>query len=199
MRFNLGLIFAGICFFFNPCFNLLDIVPDFIGAALIMTGLSKMYMYNINFEDAQKSAKFLLWLSVLKFALCVWTNSGNRDYAMPFTFVMCVLEVILMISMFRSLYLGIEYTLMRTQNTSAKIIKDANNAFSMSLVFTIALKVLDFIPHLSDIAQQDAEFALSREMTALLPIANLKGLLYIACMFFALILGLIYPRYGSDL
>ena len=192
MRFNLSLIFAGICFFFNPCFNLFDILPDFIGAMLIMTGLSKMYMYNINFEDAQKSAKFLLWLSVLKFALCVFTNSGNRDFAMPFTFIMCVLEVIFMISMFKGLYLGIEYTLMRTQDSSAKIIKDANTAFSMSFVFTVALKILDFAPHLSDIARQDAEFNLSRETTALLPVAQLKGLLYIACMFFALLLGIVF-------
>lgn len=192
MRFNLGLIFAGICFFANPCFNLLDLLPDFIGAILIMTGLSKMYMYNINFEDAQKSAKFVLWLSVLKFALCVWTNSGNREYIMPFTFILGVLEVIFMISMFKSLYLGVDYTLMRTENASAKIIKDTNNAFSMSFVFIIALKILDFAPHLSDIAQQDAEFDLSRETTALLPVARLKGILYIACMFFALILGIIF-------
>lgn len=192
MRFNLGLIFAGILFFSNPCFNLFDILPDFIGAILIMTGLSKMYIFNVNFEDAYKSAKFLLWLSVLKFVLCIWTNTGNGDFAMPFTFIMCVLEVIFMISMFKGLYQGAEYTLMRTENSHTKAVKYANSAFSMSFVFTIALKILDFIPHLSDIARQDAEFNLSQETTPLLPVAHIKGFLYIACLFFALILGVIF-------
>ena len=55
MRFNLSLIFAGLLFFFNPCVNMLDLLPDFIGAILIITGLSKMYMYNANFEDHSES------------------------------------------------------------------------------------------------------------------------------------------------
>ena len=192
MRFNLGLIFTGIVFFFNPCFNLLDLLPDFIGAILIMLGLSKMYMYNANFEDAGKSAKFLLWLSVLKFALCIWSNSGNRDYVMPFTFILGVLEIIFMISMFKCLYSGAEYTLMRTQNAPKKLLKSISSAFTMSFIFTIALKVLDFLPLTSDIAKQNAEFDLSSERTAFLPVGQMKGILYVACMFFALILGIIF-------
>ena len=99
MRRNLGLIFAGLVFFALPNFNLLDLLPDFIGAILIMWGLSKMYMYDGNFEDAKRSAKFLLWISVLRLVLCFWaTSGGRRDYLLPFTFIICVLEAIYMIS-----------------------------------------------------------------------------------------------------
>ena len=190
MRFNLSLIFAGLLFFFNPCVNMLDLLPDFIGAILIMTGLSKMYMYNANFEDAKKSAKYLLWISVLKLVLCIWTNSGHRDYTMPFTFITCVLEVIFMISFFKSLYLGVEYTLMRAD--SEKHVKAVNEAFTMSFIYTIGAKVLEFLPHVTDIAGQNAEFDLSAGASFRMSAAQMKVYVYIACLVFWLILGIIY-------
>ena len=36
------LILAGLVFFFNPCINLVDIFPDFIGCILISAGLYKL-------------------------------------------------------------------------------------------------------------------------------------------------------------
>ena len=133
MRGNLGLIFAGLLFFALPNFNLLDIMPDFIGAILIMSGLSKMYMYDGNFEDARKSAKFLLWVSVLRLVFCFWSASGGRrDYLLPFTFIICVLEAIYMIALFKGLYLGLEYTLMRAG--SERLTKKTNEAFTMSIM-----------------------------------------------------------------
>ena len=190
MKSRLILIFIGLVFFFNPNFYMFDILPDFVGAVLIMTALSAFVYFDGNFETAHKSAKYLLWFSILKTALCMWCMGGHRDYIMPFTFIFAVLETIFMISMFRSLYLGAEYTLMRSG--SDRTPKAVNEAFTMSFIFTIASRLLEFIPQIADIAAQDAELDLSHKASFKMPMAQLKMYLLGACLVCGVILGIIY-------
>ncbi len=197
MRRNLGLIFAGLLFFALPNFNLLDITPDFIGAVLIMSGLSKMYMYDGNFEDAKRSAKFLIWISVLRLVLCFWTVSGGRrDYLVPFTFIICVLEAIYMISFFKGLYLGLEYTLMRAN--SERLVKKSNEAFTMSFIFVIASRILEFAPQICEIYAQDAELDLSAGASFKMSMAQMKMYVLGVCLICGLILGIIYLFVTAD-
>ena len=197
MRRYLCLIFAGLAFFALPNFNLFDIMPDFIGAILIMVGLSKMYMYDGNFEDARKSAKFLLWISVLRLILCFWaTSGGRRDYFVPFTFIICVLEAIYMISLFKGLYLGLEYTLMRAD--SERLVKRVNEAFTMSFIFVIASRLLEFAPQICEIYGQDAELDLSAGASFKMSMAQMKMYVMGVCLVCGLILGVIYLFITAD-
>lgn len=193
MKKNLVLITLGIIFFFNPAFNLFDILPDFIGAILIMSGLSKMSFFDGNFKDAKRSAKFLLWISLLRFVFCVFVNSSHRDYALPLTFVVCVLEIMYMLSFFRNLYLGAEYTLMRAD--CEKYVKYTNEAYAMSFLFTVSVKLLEFAPQITEIAKQEAELDLSHGATFKMPMAQLKIYLLFICMVCALILGILFVVY----
>ena len=197
MRRNLGLIFAGLVFFANPNFNLFDILPDFIGAILIMTGLSKMYMYDGNFEDARKGAKFLLWISLLRLVLCFFaTSGGRRDYLVPFTFIICVLEAIYMISLFKGLYLGLEYTLMRSDGEG--LTKKTNEAFTMSFIFVIGSRILEFAPQICEIYAQDAELDLSAGASFKMSMAQMKMYVFGVCLVCGLILGIIYLFVTAD-
>lgn len=197
MRRYLGLILAGLMFFALPNFNLLDIMPDFVGAILIMIGLSKMYMYDGNFEDARKSAKFLLWISLLRLVLCVWaTSGGRRDYLVPFTFIICVLEAIYMISLFKGLYLGLEYTLMRAD--SEKLVKKTNEAFTLSFIFVIVSRVLEFAPQICEIYRQDAELDLSAGASFKMSMAQMAMYVTGVCLICGLILGIIYLFVTAD-
>ena len=48
-----GLVFAGLCFFFNPYVAVIDVLPDFIGALLIYlfyTSEIKNFKKNINLK-----------------------------------------------------------------------------------------------------------------------------------------------------
>lgn len=197
MKRYLGLVFAGLVFLANPNFNLLDIMPDFIGAILIMTGLSKIYMYDGNFEDARKSAKFLLWISLLRLVLCFFTTSGGRrDYLVPFTFIICVLEAIYMISLFKGLYLGLEYTLMRSG--SERLTKKTNEAFTMSFIFVIGSRILEFAPQICEIYAQDAELDLSAGASFKMSMAQMKMYVLGACLVCGFILGMIYLFITAD-
>ncbi len=190
MRFHLGLILAGLLFFAFPNFNLLDILPDFIGCILIMAGLSKLKHIDGNFYDARRNAKYILWISVLRLLLCMWTNSGHRDYVMPFTFIICVLEAIYMISLFRNLYLGAEYTLMRADSDGKGIA--TGEAFTLSFIFVIVSRVLEFAPHITDIIKQDAELDLSAGASFKMSMAQLKTYVLAASLVCSMIIGIIY-------
>lgn len=190
MRRYLGLIFAGLVFFAFPNFNLLDIVPDFIGTILIMVGLSRLGTFDGNFKEASKSAKYLTWISVLRIIFCMWANGGHRDYVMPFTFIICVLEAIFMISLFRNLYLGLDYTLMRAD--CEKHLKNSSEAFTMAFLFIIASRLLEFGPHICDILKLDAELSISGDTTSMMGIAQMKTYILAACLVCNLLLGIIY-------
>ncbi|MBP3580961.1 MAG: hypothetical protein J6K12_06925 [Clostridia bacterium] len=190
MKSKLILIFLGLVFFFNPSFNMLDVLPDFFGACLIMWGLDSFIYFDANLESAHKNAKYLMWISVLKLVFCMWCNTGHRDYIMPFTFVIAVLETIFMLAMFRSLYVGAEYTLMRSQ--SQRTPKAINEAFTMSFIFTIAGRLLEFAPQIADISAQDAELDLTHGASFKMPLAQMKMYLLGACLVCGLILGVIY-------
>ncbi len=190
MRFRLSLVFLGLVFFASPNFNLFDITPDFIGVLLIMTGISKIYMNDENIKDARKSAKFLFWISVLRFVMCVFANSGHNDYLMPFAFIVCVLETIFMISVFKDLYLGLEYTLMRAD--CEKLIKGTSEAFTMAFIFTVASKLLEFFPYICDIVRVDAELSLDSNVSGLAAFAQMKNYFLAASLLFGAILGFIY-------
>lgn len=190
MRFRLSLVFLGLAFFASPNFNLLDITPDFIGVLLIMAGISKIYVNDENIKDARKSAKFLFWISVLRLVLCVFANSGHNDYLMPFAFIVCVLEAIFMISMFKDLYLGLEYTLMRAD--CEKLVKGTSEAFTMAFIFTVASKLLEFFPYICDIVRVDAELSLDSNVSGLVAFAQMKNYFLAAALLLGAILGLIY-------
>ena len=190
MRLSLGLIFAGTVFFALPNFNMFDIMPDFIGAILIMSGLSKLQWIDGNFEDARKGAKYLLWVSVLRLVLCVFANGGRADYLVPFTFIVCVLEIMFMMKFFRNLYLGLEYTL--TRSDCERHIKASGEAFTMSFIFVIAQKVMEFIPYTCDIVKQDAELSVSGDFTKKLAYAQMKPYILGACIICGVLLGLVF-------
>ncbi len=195
MKAYLWLIFAGLVFFSNPCFNLFDFLPDFIGCMLIMSGLSKLRLFDGNFSEARRNAKFLLWISVLKLLLCMWTHNGHSDYVMPFTFIFGVLEIIFMLGLFRNLYLACEYTFMRSGYEGK--FKVLNEAFTMSFVFTIVIKAMDFIPHITDILAQDAELDLSHGASFKMPMYTYKIYLTFFCLVCGLILGAVYLYYTA--
>ena len=190
MRRYTGLIFAGLVFLAFPNFNLLDATPDFIGTILIMLGLSKLRTFDGNFMDAYRSAKYLTWISVLRLIFCVWANGGHRDYVMPFTFIICVLEMIFMISLFRNIYLGLDYTLMRAD--CEKHLKNSSEAFTMAFIFTIASRVLEFAPHICDILKLDAELSISGDVSSMMSVAQMKSYILAACLVFNSLLGLIF-------
>ncbi len=190
MKRGLILIFAGIIFFFNPTFNMFDILPDFLGCILIAYGLSRLSKIDENLESARKCSVYYAWISLLKLVLTMWTLSGHMDFLVPFTFSFAVLDIIFMLAFFRNLYTGLDYFSMR--NNCEELRVPASNAFSMSAIFVVVSRILDFLPHLTDIFKQNDAMDLSYNASNTISLTALKTYIMALCLFGCLILGIIF-------
>ena len=73
--FSFAAIFLGFCFFFNPYFAAIDVLPDFIGALLIAVGLLPLARQRADMLAAQRAFLYFAAVDVLKQALVIFTFS----------------------------------------------------------------------------------------------------------------------------
>lgn len=91
------LILVGLCFFFNPYFAAIDVLPDFIGCLLIAIGLIPLSRISLPMKEAQRSFLILALIDAAKqvLLLFVFGNSALGEQ-----------EVLLLIVAFLSATLG---------------------------------------------------------------------------------------------
>ncbi len=183
-------ILSGLCFTFEPSFRLLDFFPDFLGMLLVIKGLSKLTKIDENLLDARKNATVLFWISLVKLVFCMWTNAGHEDYLLPFTFVFSVLEIIFMLSFFKNLYVGIEYTAQRCGGE--KHLNKVSPAFSMAAIFTVVTRVLAFAPQIIQVLSQNDELDLTYRASRRLPLSFIEPYVVLACFILSLVLGIVF-------
>lgn len=138
------LIFAGLVFLFNPCINIVDILPDFIGCILISAGLFRLSDVEDRFFNARRIINRLIPIYILKALLSVYIPVRWKSGLLPFTFVYSCGEIILMIAFCTALYGGIEY--MANLHDGEKHLKAASLVSKMTIFFMIVKNVLAFLP-----------------------------------------------------
>ena len=189
MKSGLVFVFFGLIFLINPNFNLFDILPDFIGFALVCAGLAKYALIDENLSSAKKCSAYCAVLSVAKLVFSLWTNAGHTDYLLPLGFAFAVLEMIFMTAFFRNLCTGLDYVAMRSSEESART--KLSNLFSMSVIYTLGTRVFDFVPQLFLLAAQNEELDLSYNAYRKMPLSAVKPYVMFACVAVNLVLGLL--------
>lgn len=188
-KISFALVLVGLMFFFNPCVNLFDVLPDIIGALLVYAGLKKAEIADGYFEDARKLSFYMIWLYAIKLAFS-FTVLSNSDNALPYTFISSTLEIIILLSFFHKLFSGFEYTLMRCENGRADV--PVNEAYAYSIIFVIAKCVITFLPELFELAIQGEDTDLSVNAGYYMTTANVKNYAILLGLFIQLILGIIF-------
>ena len=111
-----GLLSAAVIwsfvFLFNPNFNIVDVLPDFIGYAILCAALSKLSALNESVELAQKGFFRALCLDVAKLVcmlLILPTQNPNEQSTMILlgSFAFAVLELIILIPAYGNLFSGL--------------------------------------------------------------------------------------------
>lgn len=138
------LIFAGLVFFFNPCINIVDILPDFIGCILISAGLFRLVDVEDRFSYARRVINRLIPIYILKALLSVYLPVRWKSGLLPFTFVFAVGEIILMLAFCSALYGGIEY--MANLHGGEKHLSGVSAVSKLTVFFMIVKNVLAFLP-----------------------------------------------------
>ncbi|MBE6623907.1 MAG: hypothetical protein E7621_06980 [Ruminococcaceae bacterium] len=153
------LILAGLVFFFNPCINLVDILPDFIGCILISAGLCKLADIEDRFAYARKIINYLIPIYIGKLLLSFMLTARWKDGLLPFTFAYSVGEIILMIVFSVSLFGAIEN--MANLHDGEKHLTASGNLCKVSIIFAVIKNILAFIPEAFVLVRQDPDLNLS--------------------------------------
>ncbi len=129
------LIIIGFAFFINPVPLGLDIIPDVFGCALIYFGLTQLAYFDGQIEQARKAALYLFIVEAVKLfmmrSVFLAEISSNRMLAVT---VFSVVESILYIMLFKTLFSGINYFAMRN-DCNKTLAKCDGTAFLSYLAF----------------------------------------------------------------
>ncbi len=190
MKKQLLCIFAGLVFFFNPVFNMFDMLPDFLGCIIISLALTKLSFIDENLYSAKKCAVYYGFVSLARVVFSMWANASHTDYLLPFTFSFAVLDAIFLTALFRNLYTGLDYLANRSnaQNVRASL----SNAYSMSVIFTFVTRILEFCPQIVEIFRQNDELDLSYTAHRKIPLYALKPYISAFCFIVMTLVGILF-------
>ena len=76
-KIRFGLLYAGLVFFFNPYFAVVDVLPDFIGCLLIIAGLSRAMLVNRVLAEARTAFFKLMVADIVKTVLLMVTMGAG--------------------------------------------------------------------------------------------------------------------------
>ena len=108
-KMGIGSLIASAVFFFNPCINIIDPLPDFFGVVLLINGLRKWGDLCPGMSDAIQGLMKLRWLMLLKMLFMALVPIVDDTYVLIFTFGFAILELIYMLPAIVRIFDGFEY------------------------------------------------------------------------------------------
>lgn len=105
-------LIVGLIFLINPSINIVDILPDAIGFALILHAVSSVVNISPSIEESALNAKKLMLLSVFKCMITPIMYSvvgDDKTFILLFTFCFTLAESVYMVYCFSYLFTGTSY------------------------------------------------------------------------------------------
>ena len=169
---GMGKIIAAAFFLFNPNVVIIDVLPDFIGYALLLSGITQLADINYYFEESAKLFKRMLLVSIAQFfaLFLVFGILPAREISsalMLMAFAFGALELLLLIPAFKAFFDGFIYLGSRHESTSVfftkfpkpakerkkpRVQKPALNATAkaslVTMLFVIIKPIMTFAPEI---------------------------------------------------
>lgn len=102
-------LIAAFVFLFNPCINVVDILPDFFGYVFLMKGLSRWADICPNIADAMAGIGRLRWFMLLKMCSMILVPLVDDTYVLIFVFAFGVIELMYALPAAARIFDGLEY------------------------------------------------------------------------------------------
>ena len=148
---RIGYILAGLLFFVNPNILVVDILPDFIGAILLLYGLSHASEIDSRIAYTRKSLYMLMYAGLGRF-LCVFLipiiDASEYTWFLVFAFCFGLIEAYLFCRAMFSLDSGL--TFLSLAGKDSQIYKETGgSALGMTVIFTVLKTVFAILPTLT--------------------------------------------------
>lgn len=208
----------GILFFLNPCVATIDVLPDFIGALLLLYGMNKIFFLSERIESVNGKIWGLFAVGVLKVVSMLFSGNFDGSTQVMLSFVFAVVEGLLLVNIISAVTDGLEMLKIRygTVFTDAPVKAEKKrrrktpfekydiSKFKLPVcIYTVFRLVMCFLPEATELRITKTEPGTE---VAVQPLSDFKGMLYcviipIVCIFmiFAVIRTVrTFKLYGSD-
>lgn len=214
---NVLAVCIGILFFLNPCVTTIDVLPDFIGALLLLYGTSKIHFLSERIEGVNGKIWGLFAVGVLKVLSMLFSGNFDGSTQVLLSFAFAVAEGLLIVNIISAVTDGLEMLKIRygTMFTDAPVKTEKRRKktpfekFDISkfklpvCIYTVFRLVMCFLPEATELRISKTEPGAE---SAVQPLSDFKGMLYciiipIVCIFmiFAVIRTVrTFKLYGSD-
>lgn len=140
---DLWLISAGMIFLFNPCINIIDVLPDVIGIVLILFGIRKYADLSSELREAKKGFGKAAWVSLAGFFAMLFSPSADDYTKLSLAVAVWLLECIFIIPAMQKLFSGLDDLRIRlTDRGDEEVFSGAATLSSIFLVVRSAAAVL---------------------------------------------------------
>lgn len=201
-----GLLIAGMVFLFNPTVNLIDLLPDAIGYALLMLALRYTAEVFPHFDAARRGFRTLFWINVAKIpaaSLMLNIAAGNpteRTIITIFALAFAIVEWIFLIPALRALLEGFTYLGVREGIRSAITLCKSERFLDVTtvlvLIFFFFKGACTFLPEMVFVPTEFRNGSITpsafNPATLYMPLALLTALAVLAFGGVCLILVVIY-------
>ena len=186
-----GLVLAGLAFFLIPSVGMIDLMPDFIGCALIMIGLSKTAELNGDLADARIRFRYLFYLTLFHAAMILpLARIGDETTTMLFVFSFAIAEAVFFILGATSLLEGTYYLSSRGGcDITDKKYNDLKVVFPL---FAIARGVLVALPELTVLTNTAYKDTLDVEDLYKPTLYEARNVIILLCFGVSLMIGIVF-------
>ncbi len=196
---GLRLICAGLFFFLIPSYGLIDVMPDCIGAFLILLALSKLRDTDGRLEDAYRLFSRFFFIELARTLLAfpihgLKDGNGDSDIIAVLTacFVFSIISGILLYHGLSRLFSGINYIATRASSRSAD--ENYNGVRIMTGIFSVAYYVLLVIPQLVSLSKPSYQMA--TDTAQLYSLYDSRTIITMMCMIASLLLSVLFVSTG---
>lgn len=103
----------------NPNLHALDLLPDFIGYALLLVAIRRLALLDAGFAEVKRAFGRMMWFSLARMIGLVWVYTATSAYEQPtlilsICFVLGVLELWIILPACRQLFGSLSYLAMRS-------------------------------------------------------------------------------------
>lgn len=199
---NVGLIISGLVFLFMPNYNIIDILPDFIGCALIMKGISKVQLVNLSLTESYEAFRRLLIVGLCKIpAMGIYglinvqsaivfgpdgvidQNRATTDYTslLLVCILFATLEIIFSIKAFSSLFEGIRASALEKTEYAANV--NYNYIRWLTLAYVTVKPIMYTAPELSSLSTGNYGVVTNKGVVALVEYRNVFNIIsFVICL-----------------
>lgn len=150
---DMMLIIIGMGFLLNPMIAVLDILPDFIGCALILIGLNRISSISPELDDARPYFKYMVYVSLARAIIFFASGTFDEVMRLSITLIFSVIEFGLAVMAIPALYDGLAYLNIRHGGSA----KEAPEFKTVGIIFFAARGFFAILPQIGAVVSLDNE------------------------------------------